>query len=271
MIGAAGYGAVEILADQPHLYAPEVTPVELENLCRRLAAAGLRVANINANTAAGYYGRAFWEPLFEPSLANPAPAARRWRLHYTRRCIDFAVALGAPSVSITAGRMVPGTPPAAGLELLQASLRELLPYAADRGIRLGVEYEPGLLVENCRELLALLAAVDSPWLGANLDLGHSQVLGEDPAAVIAALGKRIVHLHLEDIRQRKHYHLIPGTGEMDFGRIFQALQQVGYAGFLTVELYTYPREPNRAARQSLAYLRAVADNLSRSGEVSCSG
>jgi len=270
MIAAAGYEAVEILADSPHLYPPEVTDKKIGHLRDCLAETGLQVANINANTAMGFYGRAFWEPLFEPSLANPVREARRWRVQYTKKCIDLAVSLSAPCISITSGRMVPGTPPEEGLELLKTSLVEVLEYAAGRGIRLGIEYEPGLLIENSRELRKFLVEMDSPWLGANLDLGHSHVLGENSSEVIAALGKRIIHIHLEDIRKRKHYHLVPGSGEMDFAQIFKNLRRQGYDGFLTVELYTCFQNPGDAARRSLAYLQNIDGNLQKCVENKCS-
>jgi fructoselysine 3-epimerase len=254
-IAAIGYDGVEILADAPHLYPPSVSEADLKKLTAVLERSGIEVANLNANTAMGYYGRTFWEPIFEPSLANPDPMARKWRLDYTRRCIDLADLLGCRNVSITSGRIVPGCNPQNAFRTLIESLEAVLEYAEKVGVRLGVEYEPGLLVERCEELQTLIEMVSSPCLGANLDFGHSHVLGEDPESVVAALSPRIFNVHLEDILSRKHYHLIPGLGEMDFRRIFEALEGHGYDGFATVELYTYPQEPEAAARRSLIYLR----------------
>ncbi len=81
-ISEIGYEGVEILADVPHLYPFSVSESELKELAAVLDRCGIRVANLNANTAMGYYGRTFWEPLFEPSLANPDRAARKWRIDY---------------------------------------------------------------------------------------------------------------------------------------------------------------------------------------------
>jgi sugar phosphate isomerase/epimerase len=97
----------------------------------------------------------------------------------------------------------------------------------------------------------------SPLLGANLDLGHSHVLGEDPESVIAGLSSRIFNLHIEDIQSRKHYHLIPGLGDIDFRGLFEILERHAYDGFATVELYTYPQHPGDAARRSLSYLQGL--------------
>jgi sugar phosphate isomerase/epimerase len=256
-IAAAGYEGVELLADMPHLYPFSFGAPEVQRLQELLRRHGLAVANINANTAVGYYGRTFWEPLFEPSLANPDPAARRWRIDYTRRCVELGSMLGAGTVSVTSGRMLPGIRPEESLALLHESLREIVSWAQQCGVRIGIEYEPGLLISCAAELLAFLERFDSPLLGANLDLGHSHVLGEDHAEVIAALGARIFHIHLEDIRRRTHYHLIPGEGDMDFSAILYALDKQHYNGYITVELYTYSNAPDAAARQSISYLKGL--------------
>ena len=257
-IAAIGYEGVELLADVPHLYPHSFRGSDLKKLTAVLERSGLEVANVNANTAMGYYGRTFWEPLFEPSLANPDEAARRWRIDYTKRCIDLAKLLGSRNVSITSGRAVPGSDPEAAFKLLRESLEAVLEHAEQAGIRIGIEYEPGLLVERYEELRALLEAIPSPWLGANLDLGHSHVLGEDPGSVVAGLSSKIFHVHIEDIHARKHYHLIPGLGDIDFRGLFRVLEQHGYEGFATVELYTYPQGPEAAARRAFDYLQGPA-------------
>jgi fructoselysine 3-epimerase len=257
IIAALGYEGVEILADSPHLFVQDASAADIEDLRRVLARTGLKVASLNANTATGYYGRAFWEPLFEPSIANPDDVARRWRIDYSKKCIDLAQHLGAPCVSLTAGRLASTISPGQSMELLLMALRELVEYAGNRNIRIGLEYEPGLLIENGREMHWLLRQIESPFLGVNLDLGHSHVQGENPAEIIALFGERIVHVHLEDIDGRKHFHLIPGLGQVDFATIFRLLEVHGYDGFITVELYTYPHAPEEAARHALSYLNRV--------------
>lgn len=256
-IAALGYDGVEILADVPHCYPLDLTVAGLDRLRALIDRCSIQVANVNANTAVGYYGREFWEPLFEPSLAHPDGALRKWRIDYTTRCIDLAQALGSPGISVTSGRMVPGLPPEQALQALRDSLNRVLDHAERKAVRVGVEYEPGLLIENGEELAVFLESLPSPFLGANLDLGHSHVLGEDPDCVLTALAGRVFHLHLEDIKRRKHYHLIPGEGDMDFEALFATLRKHGYKGFISVELYTYPHQPESAAARSLEVLRPL--------------
>ena len=257
IIARAGYSGVEILADVPHLYPFATTGSDLAQIAACLDKNRVFAANINANNAVGYYGAKFWEPLFEPSLANPEPDARKWRIEFTKKCIDMAGFLACGNVSVTSGRMVPGVRPEKSLALLKLSLLEIVEYASGKDVRVGLEYEPGLLVERADELETLIREIGSGNFGANLDLGHSYLAGESPVEVARRLGSSIFHIHLEDIGGRKHYHLVPGEGDMDFQAIFLALDSIGYEGFVTVELYTCPENPEQAARQAIDYLNSA--------------
>ncbi|HIJ75126.1 MAG TPA: sugar phosphate isomerase/epimerase [Deltaproteobacteria bacterium] len=255
IIAKTGYSGVEILADVPHLYPFSTTGPELDEVAAALKKNRIEAANINANTAVGYYGAKFWEPLFEPSLANPDRDARRWRVEFTKKCIDMAAGLCCRNVSVTSGRMVPGVKPEKSLALLKESILEIVEYAAARHVRVGMEYEPGLLVERVEELVVLIREVGAENFGANLDFGHSYLAGEAPLDVAQSLASSIFHIHLEDIGGRKHYHLIPGEGDIDFEDIARALAGIEYEGFGTVELYTFPENPEQAARKAFDYLR----------------
>lgn len=254
-IAAAGYRWVEILADRPHLFPLDCGPVRIAALRQRLTDLGLAVCCLNANTAVGLYRDPPPEPLFGPGLCDPDPARRAARVAYTRRCLDLAAELGAPCITLTSGRALPGCPPEQAAGHLRASLAALLPHAAAAGVRLAVEYEPGLLVERAGQALALFDALASPWLGLNLDVGHAWVVGEEPAEVVRRVGRsRLFHLHLEDIRDRVHYHRIPGEGEIDFAALFAALRVIDYRGAAAVELYTCVDDPHGAARRARQHL-----------------
>jgi sugar phosphate isomerase/epimerase len=65
---------------------------------------------------------------------------------------------------------------------------------------------------------------------------------------VRRLGRLLRHVHLEDIAPtRVHHHLIPGEGAIDFGATLRALQDVGYDGWITIELYTCHEAPDHAA------------------------
>lgn len=256
-IAEAGFDGIEILADIPHVNPLRATARTADRLAARIRRRGLAVSNVNANTNLALNRL---DPQgFRPSLLEPDESARRLRIQYIRRAIDFAASVGSPCVAISVGRS-PGGPARDLRARLLQGLDEVLTHAERRGVDVGIEYEPGHLIESCRGLLAVLRDARHPRLGANLDIGHAACAGESIPATIRRLRGRIWHLHVEDIRRRTHRHLVPGLGDIDFLAAFRALRRSGYRGFVTLELYPYKARPTWAGRRGLEHLQRVASS-----------
>jgi sugar phosphate isomerase/epimerase len=119
-----------------------------------------------------------------------------------------------------------------------------------------------MLIESTDEVLELIDEIGRDALGVNLDLGHAAVYGEEPAESVRRCAGTITGVHLEDIVggiRGKHYHRIPGEGDLDFEPVFEALEAISYDGFITMELYTYPDEPDRAAREAYEAVSEYVD------------
>jgi len=256
-IAAEGYAGVEILADKPHWFPDHFDETEANAIRAQLESLNLAVSNINANCTFGYWKDAPPEPFFEPSLISPEPALRADRIKMIQNTLHFAKAIGADNISITSGKALPTMPPDAAMKQLRESLVPVLETAEHLKIHVGIECEPMLFIEWATELRELIDRLGSRMLGANLDLGHSVVLGEDIPTITKLLNGRIWNCHIEDIPGRKHYHLIPGQGTMDWVKVKDSLEAIKYDRFLTVELYTYPDRPQEAARESMAYLSTI--------------
>ncbi|MCL2639936.1 MAG: sugar phosphate isomerase/epimerase [Phycisphaerales bacterium] len=256
-IAAAGYTGVEILADKPHWYPDHFNPADAEKIRSQLDQLKLQISNINANCTFGYWQDAPPEPFFEPSLISPNPAHRADRIRMIQNTLQFAHALNADCISITTGKALPTMPPAAATKQLHESLKPILELAEKLQIKIGIECEPGLFIEHAHELRELIDHFKGGGLGANLDIGHAIVIGEPIPEILKLLQGRIWNCHIEDIHHRKHYHLIPGQGTLDWHALKESLLAIKYDRFLTVELYTYPDRPKEAAEQSLAYLQTI--------------
>ena len=250
----AGFDGAEILADVPHAYPGTLNSALIYQIARLVERTGLKISNINANCSFGYFRDPPPEAFFEPSLISPNAMWREDRLRMIGRCLELARAVGARNISITSGRMTGGVPPTRAAELLKEGLLRVLEMAERAGVDIGIECEPGLYIEYASELREWIDRLGHPRLGANLDVGHSQVLGESIPEAIRLLKGRIWNLHVEDIPGRKHYHMIPGEGTMDWNALRHVLQETGYARSVTVELYTQTEDPDGAARKSRAFL-----------------
>jgi sugar phosphate isomerase/epimerase len=256
-IKSAGFSGVEVLADTPHAYPLMLDDAEMLRIRHELDRLELSVSNVNANCSFGYWKDAPPEPYFEPSLISPNPKHRQDRTELIFKTLEFASIIGAKNISITSGRCLGGMPPDKAAIQLRESLLPILDRADGLDVNVGIECEPGLFLEYASELRDWIDRLAHRRIGANLDLGHSQVAGENLTEAIKLLSSRIWNLHVEDIPGRKHYHMIPGEGTMPWSEIISALRAIDYQRFMTVELYTHTQDPQAAAEKSFAFLNRL--------------
>src|SRR5262249_32476547 len=116
--------------------------------------------------------------------------------------------------------------------------------------------------ETFAQYLQFVSRIQSPWLKLNFDIGHAYCVGEDPEKWVGKMSPHTRHYHFEDIAAtRKHAHLIPGRGAIDFAATLPEIHDTEYTGWLTVELYPYIDNPDDAAREARNYLTQVASKL----------
>lgn len=252
-IANAGYTGAELLCDVPHAYPPLFGDAQISETRQLMSQLGLEISNLNAFTlyAAG--------DVYRPSWIDDEDA-RKMRLQHTLDCIALAKKIGAKNLSTEPGGPVPNGASRNTLEkIFLQGIREAEKTAQEHGIRILVEPEPGLLIENSSQFLSFIKDIQSDHVGLNFDIGHFYCVREDPEKLVYRLADHIGHFHLEDIAaDRVHSHLVPGRGAIDFGAVFRAIDGIGYKGYVTVELYPYQDDPEGAAREALEYLGNVA-------------
>lgn len=249
-IAACGYAGVEIMADVPHAYPPHMDSRRRKSVARLLKDLRLTLTNLNAFTlfAQG--------DTWHPSWIEPDTSARDRRIEHTLNAIRLARDLGAPGISTEPGGPLPeGMDRNRCLSLYREGLERVLPTAAECGVNLLVEPEPHLLIERPEEFEELLEELRHPRLALNFDIGHFYCVGVDPAEAARRLAPHIRHVHLEDIApSREHQHLVPGRGAIDFAAVLGALRDIGYDGWITVELYPYEAQAREVAEEAFRYL-----------------
>lgn len=250
----AGYEGIEIMADMPHAYPPSLTGADIRDIRLLLDRRHMEISNINAFMLHAE------SDTYHPSWIEREPRLRDRRVAYTLDCIDLAAQLGAPSISIEPGGPLQGMSFDEGIELFKEGLRAVQDSAQQKGVRVLIEPEPGLLIENSTQFLSLIDDLDPEVFGLNFDIGHFFCVGESCPVLIFTLSRYIDHFHLEDIAASKeHVRLMPGKGAIDLPEVVHAIKNIDYSGFITVELYTYDDRPTAAAQEALYYLERIAD------------
>lgn len=129
------------------------------------------------------------------------------------------------------------------------------------GIALTLHHHMGTVVQTEAEIDRMMANTDPALFNLLYDSGHLAYCGEDYLGVLKKYAKRIKHVHLKDVRpdviaKVKENHLsflegvrmgtftVPGDGVIDFGPIFDVLEESGYEGYVLVEAEQDPAVAN---------------------------
>jgi sugar phosphate isomerase/epimerase len=255
LAAAEGFACVELMCwprgAAERKYAG-VTHVDVSTFTTAQAAAVRALAEKHgvAISALGYY----------PNPLDPDPAAAATVCTHLQKVITAAAQLGLRTVNTFIGRDW-----TRGLEenwpRLLETWRPLVAHAEAHGIRLGIENCPMLFTADewpggknlatspavWRRLFADLG----PAVGLNYDPSHFVLQQMDPLSPLPEFRDRLFHLHAKDVKLDRaalnevgvfahprawHQPRIPGYGEMDWAQFMAALQAVGYAGPVCIEV-----------------------------------
>ena len=170
---------------------------------------------------------------------------REAALEDNRRAVDEAAALGADVLVLVCGGM-PGKDLDGARAMVEEGIARLAPYAAERGVRLGIEpLHPAFaadrsVINTLAQANDLVERIGAPNLGVVVDVYH---VWWDPDLYrqIARAAGRILGFHVCD-------WLVPNTdvlmsrgmmgdGVIEIRRIREAVEAAGYRGFVEVEIF----------------------------------
>ena len=180
------------------------------------------------------------------NFAHPEGGQRAREIADVKAWIDRAAVLGAPHIRVFAGQSKE-IDAAASRKLCIAALEECCDYAGTKGIFLGVENHGGIVAE-ADGLLEIIKAVQSKWIGVNLDTGNFHT--DDPYGDLAKCAPYAVNVQVKaEIQSRGHQ-----KEAADYKRIAQILRDANYQGYVALE-YEAAGDPWKAVPDELAKLR----------------
>jgi len=152
------------------------------------------------------------------------------------KAIEYSRALGCKQMNCLAGVTPPDVQVAKLHETYVWNLRYAAVELARHGMTLLVEpintqTVPGFYLNNSAQALALMDEVGAANLKLQYDLFHMRMMGDDLAKTLEANLARIGHMQFADVPGRHE----PGTGEIDFPRLFDLVDRLGYQGWIGAE------------------------------------
>lgn len=203
-------------------------------------------------------------PMFcnSPDFTQPDPADRKKEVERTRDMFRVTAELGGKYCRVLSGQNRPGLREDEALQWVIDCLWELEPHAKAAGVVMCMEnhYKDGLwqypeFAQSTKRYLAVLDAVDTPWLKAQYDPSNAVVAGEDPYLLLDRVLPRVATMQASDryleggtidelrtmARDPQHgyakfvKHGVIGKGLNDYDRIFGTLAKAGYSGWVSIE------------------------------------
>lgn len=226
---------------------------------------------------------------YYPNPLSPVADESQVAINHLYRVIDASAALGLNVVNTFVGRDPKLSIDDNWPRFLEV-WRPLIRHAEQKNVRIGIEHCPMLFSQDEWPGGKNLATTPAIWrrmfadipslnFGLNYDPSHFIWQQIDYIAPIYEFRDRLVHVHAKDARIDRqalsdhgvlaypklwHTPKIPGQGDVNWGRYFGALADVGYQGPVCVEVEDRAYEATLARRQeslilSARYLRQFID------------
>tara|TARA_A100001037_G_scaffold245279_1_gene226631 strand:+ start:507 stop:1316 length:810 start_codon:yes stop_codon:yes gene_type:complete len=232
-----GYDGVELSVRLP-------AELDLPAIEKEFSKRNLEVASIH--TAAIGFQDKVW-------LCHPEEAIRTEGLTRLKAALDVAAHFGVDVlVGSFRGKLGDGGDTARGW--MYDAFRRGADHAADKGNRVLFEPQASFSVDfgfTAQEGAAFAAELDSPGFGVMLDTYHMNIEDASFARSIFECRDYLHYLQISDSNR-----MYPGGGHIDYGEIINALQSIGFDGYLSLQIV---REPSyeKAAELGLMHLRSL--------------
>lgn len=175
-------------------------------------------------------------------LRGPSPEVMEGGKNYIKDLVDTAVELGAEVVvgplysAVGRAEMVEPLQRKKDWDLVKSGLKEVCHYAEDKGIYLALEplnrFETDFM-NITSDAIKMIDEVNSPMLKIHLDTFHMSIEEKSSADAIRNAGDLLYLLHASENDRGA-----PGTGQVDWKGIAQAVKDTGYNRWVVIESFT---------------------------------
>lgn len=194
------------------------------------------------------------------SVTDADAAVRERTAIYLTDLVDFCADLGgrilvfgSPAQRRLPTDVAPEQAAQAARDRLLACIEPALQIAHERGITICLEPLPAPeadFILSLETAVDIISRLNHPALQTIFDVKSASSEGKALPDLIRTYAPYIAHVHANDANRRG-----PGFGATDYRPILSALEEVDYAGYVSVEVFDYTPDPFIIARDSLAYMQ----------------
>lgn len=149
----------------------------------------------------------------------------------------------------------------AELDLQARNLNRLGAELQKLGVRLMVHHHTPELADNAREWRFQLQHTDPQLVFCCVDVNWAVRGGQEPVAFLREAGNRLASLHLRN-NQEGAWTEDFGAGDIDYSKIADYLKEIGFSGYLVVELaYEKRTKITRPLEEDLRLSRLYAEQV----------
>ena len=170
------------------------------------------------------------------------PRAERW----VPQAIDVAEAMGVNVILLAFFGEGDLQNDQKGVDAVVKRLKQVAPRAEKAGVTLGIESWL-----SAGQHMDIIDRVGSPAVKVYYDVANSNKAGYDIYSEIRRLGKLICEFHAKD------YDDLYGKGSIDFERVRDAMDDIGYRGWFVMEGTKMPLGVEESCRYDAEYLRNI--------------
>lgn len=191
-------------------------------------------------------------------LNHPDAAIRRRTASYFCDLVDCCADLGGAVLVVGSPKqraILPGVSREQAWDWTAATLRDAVKRAEERGVTICLEPLAPTetnFINTAAEAIEFVRPFGSERFKIILDVKAMCSESKPIPQIIRESWPHFAHFHAND-RNLKG----PGFGDVDFGPIAAALREVGYNGWVSVEVFRFDEGPEVIASRSIEYLRRV--------------
>lgn len=245
-IARIGYDGIEIGAAAPHAYPDYLDKERRREIKKILEDNNLELSSMLPAPGGGP----------GHNVASPLPEERRTAIEQYKKVGELCSELGGNTLLYVAGWQIYGTERQQAWGWSRDALSEIAETVEGYGVTVAVEPTPtdSNLIEDCDDAITLMREVDRPNVKLMFDTIHAMYRNEVPTDYVYRMGKDLHHVHLSDMDR-----LPPGADRGDFVGLVEALKEIGYEGYLAMEIGFNRRdvEPDQVARQAYEYVKPL--------------